>query len=702
MSSTDAYATGYFTTDTFSIFNKDGTLSSLPPLQNTGDLGASTKCVYLIKYNPEGFALWAAMMGTTDNKDAKGSGVSVDVNGNCYVTGDYYGNLTIYNSNGSSFANTLPYTDKSDVNLTEDPASALTLVNSVSNVYVVKYSPNGTVLWVTYMESTISADAYSISVDNAGNSYICGKYNGDMTTYDSNGTIAFPYILQGYTPPPPIVKTDLRSYGFLVKYNTQGKTQWVTRVKSDFNNYNYGTFGLSVDKSGNCYITGGYINELTIYDANGTTPFYATLQGYPDNSTANVFIAKYNSSGKTLWVTRMVMSDSSVYGSSGISITSDPSGNCYVTGIYSANLIIYDSNGTSAFTPSLSLDTTGDGLPYNAFLVKYSPEGKTLWVTRITQNILGLNVSADMLGNCYVTGFYYNELTLYDSNGTTAFSPTLAGNDANQCVFLAKYNTEGKTVWATRMISYIPFISGNTQGICLSTDILGNCYVTGYYIGSDLIIYDSNGTQSNTLPYTNPGDNLYNIFIVKYDADGKSSWATHVDSALIIIIPGEPPFSHDFKIACNRFLYVPIHPISNICFTAGTHILLDQGELPIEEINPEIHTICHKEIVAVTKTFTNDPYLIQIEKGALRRNVPDKKTIVSAHHLIYFDGIMSPAHTLVPEYAKKVPYNDELLYNVLMKEHSIMNANGLCTETLHPDNPVAQAFKKKSKFISIN
>ena len=56
----------------------------------------------------------------------------------------------------------------------------------------------------------------------------------------------------------------------------------------------------------------------------------------------------------------------------------------------------------------------------------------------------------------------------------------------------------------------------------------------------------------------------------------------------------------------------PPPPISNICFPAKTPITTNQGLIDIDKINPEIHTIRNKKIVAVTKTVTQDNYLVII------------------------------------------------------------------------------------------
>jgi len=145
----------------------------------------------------------------------------------------------------------------------------------------------------------------------------------------------------------------------------------------------------------------------------------------------------------------------------------------------------------------------------------------------------------------------------------------------------------------------------------------------------------------------------------------------------------------------NLTLYYPI-PINTICFPAGTPITCNQGQIPIEKINPEMHTIKNKPIVGITKTidFFNK-YLVQFEKDSLGNNIPSQKTIVSKNHKVFYKGQMIKAYQLVTlnDKIKKIKYNGEVLYNVLMEEYDKMIVNNLICETLNPQNDVAKIYK---------
>jgi hypothetical protein len=143
--------------------------------------------------------------------------------------------------------------------------------------------------------------------------------------------------------------------------------------------------------------------------------------------------------------------------------------------------------------------------------------------------------------------------------------------------------------------------------------------------------------------------------------------------------------------------------ISNICFIAGTPITTDQGNIPIEKMEPSIHTIRNKKIVAITKTVTQDKYLVCFEKDALGKNIPSQKTIISKNHKLFYNGKMRKAKEFLKNFdnvanvVTKVKYTGSALYNVLLEDYDKMMVNNLICETLHPDNGVAQVYRVLQK-----
>lgn len=170
------------------------------------------------------------------------------------------------------------------------------------------------------------------------------------------------------------------------------------------------------------------------------------------------------------------------------------------------------------------------------------------------------------------------------------------------------------------------------------------------------------------------------------------SLGTHSITARATLGADESDFSAPFLITITSGP-TPT-PISDICFPAKTPILTNCGYVNIDEIDPKIHTIRDKKIIAVTQTITHDKFLVCIEKDALGKHYPTKTTYISQNHEIFYKGKMVRAKELLKELTnvRTVPYNKEILYNVLLEKHDKMLVNNLICETLHPENYIAKLY----------
>jgi hypothetical protein len=194
------------------------------------------------------------------------------------------------------------------------------------DVFIAKYDTNGVVLWAAKMGGSIVDEGQSISVDSSGNVYVTGYYDSDpLNVYSQNNT----------TPATQLSNSGSRDV-FIAKYDTNGVAQWAARVAGS--GYDYGS-GISVDSSGNVYITGYYDNgPLNVYSQGSTTP--ATQLSNSGNG--DVFIAKYDTNGVVQWAARAAGSDNDY----GYGISVDGTGNVYVTGnSFSPTLNLYNTDG---------------------------------------------------------------------------------------------------------------------------------------------------------------------------------------------------------------------------------------------------------------------------------------------------------------------------------------------------------------------
>lgn len=145
---------------------------------------------------------------------------------------------------------------------------------------------------------------------------------------------------------------------------------------------------------------------------------------------------------------------------------------------------------------------------------------------------------------------------------------------------------------------------------------------------------------------------------------------------------------------------ISLPAVSNICFLADAPVETDQGIIAIARLNPALHTIQGISIVDVTKTVTNDSFLVRINRDALGKDYPVQNTVISRLHKLEYGGRMVAAEWLVGQVAgvDEIPYSGEYLYNVILAEPRTMRVNNLVCETLLPSNPIAKLYARSSRY----
>lgn len=129
------------------------------------------------------------------------------------------------------------------------------------------------------------------------------------------------------------------------------------------------------------------------------------------------------------------------------------------------------------------------------------------------------------------------------------------------------------------------------------------------------------------------------------------------------------------------------------CFTAGAIVQTDQGMIPIEDIKSNKHTIRKMKIInrsaLTSQNADGSDYLVRFDKNALGEECPNKETVCSPLHMVFYEGKNIPAGKLCERDITGVSrqeYKGEKLYNIQLKEYSHMFVNGMRVETLHPRN----------------
>jgi hypothetical protein len=248
------------------------------------------------------------------------------------------------------------------------------------------------------------------------------------------------------------------------------------------------SIGTAVDKTGNVYFI------ATFLSTNGTL----TGPGVNQPCTTGGLLTKFNPSGNLVW-TRQAQGTNIAFKA----ITVDDDGNVYITGSYA---------GTNSFGLLSPLSSSSD-TDYNAFVLKYSPDGEAL-VARPLGNLTGQEsgnaIAVDPNTRAiYVAGFF--DSPLIDFAGTNILKSGITANGASD-IFIAKFADNGEEVWIRSGTSTQPTL------MSAAADSQGHLLVAGTFI-------NANTSFGTTVLTNNTPTNRSEIYLVKYDASGNLLWA---------------------------------------------------------------------------------------------------------------------------------------------------------------------------------
>ncbi|MDH3445826.1 MAG: SBBP repeat-containing protein, partial [Deltaproteobacteria bacterium] len=242
-----SYATGFF--------------SGIATFESTSLTSAGDWDVFLAKYDSSGTLVWAKRAGGS-NRDRSFS-VAVDGLGNSYVSGLFNGSATF----GFGEAN----------------QTMLTSVG-LDDVFLANFDATGVLRWAKRAGGTGSDGGQSIAVDDLGNSYVTGFFNG--ITHPGPATFGLGELNQ----------TTLISAGdrdiFFAKYNVNGRLVWVTRAGGASTDQG---MAIAVDQLGNSFATGFFAANF----GGGSATFGFAEENETTLISAgneDIFIAKFRNS----------------------------------------------------------------------------------------------------------------------------------------------------------------------------------------------------------------------------------------------------------------------------------------------------------------------------------------------------------------------------------------------------------------------
>ena len=399
---------------------------------------------------------------------------------------------------------------------------------SGGGMFISKLDSAGNFIWAKTIG--INVQGFSIALDASGNVYTTGRFSG-TADFDPDSSGTFNLTSGG--------NNDI----FISKLNNAGNFVWAKTIGGP--NIQLGRF-ITIDPSGNVYTTGDFRGTVD-FDPDSSANFYLTSNGYDD-----IFISKLDSTGNFLWAKTM----GGINEDAGGSIAFDASGNVYTTGSFRATV---DFDPDSSGTFFLSTSSPGE---FDIFISKLDSSGNFIWVKQMggPDDDGGISIVLDAAANIYTTGAY-RATADFDPGAGTYFLNSFGIYTS----YISKLDPSGNFVWAVSMGGT------NTDGsVSIALDASANVHVAGYFyshsiaFGNVVLI----NAISSGIFYTS------DIFIAKLDNVTGIENVKHPDG--ISIYPN--PFTSEISITFTK------QNINQATFTIKN--ILGQTVLTEQENNP--------------------------------------------------------------------------------------------------------------------
>ncbi|MCC5917715.1 MAG: T9SS type A sorting domain-containing protein [Cryomorphaceae bacterium] len=407
---------------------------------------------FLAKFNDQGEYLWSNMF--SGNGVDAGMDIKINSQGNIIVLGHVSQTVTFESGN---------------------PSSVVVSAGS-ADIFIASYDPSGQFQWVNSIPGVGVDNARSMALDAQDNIYIMG---------DFTSTITFPT-----SPPTPTVTTGANDV-FFARFTPNGDCLWGKKVggtSTDLGSH------LTLVGDTTIVINGNYRLNIQ-FDHGGSTPSFTT-----PNSSADVFMAAYDTSGGYLWNVR--------FGSSGqdesFQTALDDSNRIWITGQVrqSGNL---DPDGATA---PIGYNTVGN--PYLAafnvhngnYEKSFAPESQLL------ASYHAVHCAPD--GSIYGGGRFRSEMDLNPSGSPFLFQTPQTNITG---AFWAKYHQDLDTAWMLGIRK-----GGDEEIRRVEHDAQGNVFIAGIFEGT----IDFNPGDTNRV--LKSAYDAVDCFVASYTPNGELRW----------------------------------------------------------------------------------------------------------------------------------------------------------------------------------
>lgn len=328
-------------------------------------------------------------------------------------------------------------------------------------------------VWTSQMGGLSTDRGSAIVVDDTGNVYITGNFNGIADFDPGPGDLDF--------------TTAGSSDIFVQKLDSSGNLVWANQIGGTGGE---NSLGIALDNSNNVYIT-GYFEDTVDFD-----PGVGTFD-IPSTGGDDIFVLKLDNGGNFVWAKNM----GGLGSDAAWAIATDQDNSVFITGLF---------NITADFDPDVgtaNLSTNGSD---DAFVEKLDSNGNFVWVKQIgsSNSDIGYGITTDIDGNILTIGKFRNTIDFDPGPGSASISAT--GSDD---VFLQKLDKNGDYVWAGKFGG-----TGFDQGYAVATDDQKNVFITGYF--NSTADFDPGAGTFNLV-----SNGSFDLFVEKLDSSGNYVWA---------------------------------------------------------------------------------------------------------------------------------------------------------------------------------
>ncbi|HEY1037948.1 MAG TPA: SBBP repeat-containing protein, partial [Bacteroidia bacterium] len=373
---------------------------------------------FISKLDENGNLLWAKQLGGLLGE--RGFAITTDASANVYVTGYFEGAVDF------------------------DPSFlGITLLTTLGepDIFVCKFDASGNLVWAKQMGGSGYDYSFAITVDNSGNVYTTGKFQG---TADFN-------------PSALAVNNLISNAGsedvFVSCLNSSGNYVWAQKIGGASNDNAY---GITLHPGGDLLIT-GYFQGTTDFDPGAATVNLISAGG------RDAFVLKLTSAGAYTWAKQL----GGTSNDEANAIISDADGYIYTTGLY---------QGSGDFDPSASTNNLISNGGSDIFVSKLNSSGAFMWSASMggTLNDEANSITLSSQKEIHISG-YFSGTADFDPAATTVSLASAGGSD----IFIAAVTTSGQLDWARQVGG-----ASDDEAASIYLDASDNIYTTGYFQGT--------------------------------------------------------------------------------------------------------------------------------------------------------------------------------------------------------------------------